>query len=194
MLIIGITGTIGAGKGTVVDYLTSRYGFKHYSVRKYLTKLLLDQGIEPNRDHFTALANSLREKNNSPSFIIEELFSKAALHGDDAIIESIRTLGEIDRLRTLDNFILLAVDAEQSLRYQRVFARNSETDAIGYEKFKSDEDREMKSSNPNNQNLAGCIALADYTIINNDGLTELHDSIDHLIDKISKINTIKDSR
>jgi dephospho-CoA kinase len=194
MLIIGITGTIGAGKGTVVDYLTSRYGFKHYSVRKYLTELLQDQGIEPNRDHFTALANSLREKNNSPSFIIEELYRTASMHGDDAIIESIRTLGEIDKLRTLDNFILLAVDAEQSLRYQRVFARNSETDAIGYEKFKSDEDREMKSSNPNNQNLADCIALADYTIFNNDGLTELHEAIDHIIEKITKVNKIKDSR
>ena len=94
----------------------------------------------------------------------------------------------------MDNFILLAVDAEQSLRYQRVFARNSETDAIGYEKFKSDEEREMKSSNPNNQNLADCIALADYTIFNNDGLTELHEAIDRIIEKITKVNKIKDSR
>lgn len=186
MLIIGITGTIGAGKGTVVDYLTTRYGFKHYSVRNYLTELLRLKGIEPNRDHFTELANSLREKNNSPSFIIEELYRTAALHGGNAIIESIRTVGEIDKLKTLGNFILLAVDAEQSLRYQRAFARNSETDAIGYEKFKSDEEREMNSNNPNNQNLAGCIARADFTIVNNSGLPELHEAVDLIMKQIAK--------
>lgn len=79
MLIIGITGTIGAGKGTVVDYLTSRYGFKHYSVRKYLTELLQDQGIEPNRDHFTALANSLREKQLSQLY-----YRRTLSHGINA--------------------------------------------------------------------------------------------------------------
>ena len=31
MLIIGITGTIGAGKGTIVKYLIDKYKFKHFS-------------------------------------------------------------------------------------------------------------------------------------------------------------------
>jgi len=38
MLVIGITGTIGAGKGTVVDYLTGKKGFSHFSVRGYLIR------------------------------------------------------------------------------------------------------------------------------------------------------------
>ena len=33
MIIIGITGTLGAGKGTIVDYLVKQKGFVHYSVR-----------------------------------------------------------------------------------------------------------------------------------------------------------------
>ena len=32
-MIIGITGTDGSGKGTVVDYLVEQKGFKHYSAR-----------------------------------------------------------------------------------------------------------------------------------------------------------------
>ena len=36
MKIIGITGTIGAGKGTIVDYLVKQKNFKHYSVRNFL--------------------------------------------------------------------------------------------------------------------------------------------------------------
>jgi len=36
MLIIGITGTLGAGKGTIVEYLVKNKNFKHYSVSGYL--------------------------------------------------------------------------------------------------------------------------------------------------------------
>jgi dephospho-CoA kinase len=32
-MIIGITGTDGAGKGAVVDYLVAQKGFTHYSGR-----------------------------------------------------------------------------------------------------------------------------------------------------------------
>lgn len=184
MLIIGITGTIGAGKGTVVDYLVEKYHFKHYSVRKYLTNILDKQGLEPNRDHLTALANSLREKNNSPSYIIEELFNQARAQGGNAIIESIRTIGEIEKLKTLGKFVLLAVDADQDLRYRRAFARKSETDQISLEKFKAEEAREMTSMNPNNQNLAGCIQQANHLILNNHGIEELHDHVNQFMQQI----------
>ena len=185
MLIIGITGTIGAGKGTVVDYLVDKYRFNHYSVRKYLTHILSLQGLEPNRDHLTVLANSLREKNNSPSFIIEELYNEAQATGGNAIIESIRTTGEIDKLKTLGKFVLLAVDADQEIRYQRAFARKSETDRISFEKFQEEEAREMSSDNPNNQNLAGCIQKADYTINNNSDINQLRYEIEHFMQKIN---------
>ena len=45
-VIIGITGTNGAGKGTVVEVLMEKHGFKHYSARGYLTKILNEQGWE----------------------------------------------------------------------------------------------------------------------------------------------------
>lgn len=183
MLIIGITGTIGAGKGTVVDYLADKYHFKHYSVRKYLTKILSEQGLEANRDNLTKLANSLREKNNSPSFIIEELYKEAQSEGGKAIIESIRTTGEIDKLKSLGKFILLAVDADQDIRYQRAFARKSETDKISFEKFQADEAREMSSDNPNNQNLTGCIQRADFKVYNNSSIEKLQEEINLFLQK-----------
>ena len=35
MIVIGITGTLGAGKGTIVNYLIEEEGFDHYSVRGF---------------------------------------------------------------------------------------------------------------------------------------------------------------
>jgi dephospho-CoA kinase len=186
MLIIGITGTIGAGKGTVVDYLIEHYNFKHLSVRKFLTEILLTKGIEANRDSFTLLANSLRAENESPSYIIELLYNQAIEKGENTIIESIRTVGEIDKLREMGNFILLAVDADKKMRYDRIYARKSVTDNISFEKFIHDEDREMQSNNPNHQNIGACILLADFTLSNHGDIDELYSQIDTIISKILK--------
>lgn len=178
MLVIGITGTIGAGKGTAVEYLVEKYGFKHYSVRKYLSAILTEQGIPLNRDNFTQLANSLREAHQSPSYIIEALYAQAKQESNKAIIESIRTVGEIDKLKALGSFYLLAIDADPMVRYQRIIGRKSETDAISFEKFQADEAREMSSTNPNNQNLKACIDKADFVIQNNSDVNMLHQQID----------------
>ena len=50
MITIGITGTLGAGKGTIVDYLVQNRGFVHYSVRAFLIEEIKRRGLEANRD------------------------------------------------------------------------------------------------------------------------------------------------
>ena len=103
-MIIGITGTLAAGKGTVVEYLESK-GFRHFSVRAYLIEVIEERGLPVNRDSMVLVANELREK-NSPSFIVEELYRKASEEGGDVIIESIRAEGEITALRAKGEFFL----------------------------------------------------------------------------------------
>ena len=46
MNIIGITGTIGAGKGTIVDYLVKEKGYVHYSVRAFIAEEIQRRGLE----------------------------------------------------------------------------------------------------------------------------------------------------
>jgi dephospho-CoA kinase len=178
MKIIGITGTIGAGKGTIVDYLVKNYGFKHYSVRGYLIAEAQKQNLPLNRDTYVMLANRLREV-HSPSFIIDELYKEAAKNGVNAIIESIRTPGEIAALRAKENFSLWAVDADPKIRYERIFARQSETDHISFETFLANEQREMNTDDPTKQNLAECIRQADLLFVNNDNFDELYKQIEN---------------
>ena len=180
MKVIGITGTIGAGKGTVVDYLVSNYGFKHYSVRNYLIKIAQKDNLPLHRDTYVMLANQLREQ-HEPSFIIDELYKEAYLNGCDAIIESIRTPGEITALRTKDDFSLWAVDAEPKIRYERIFSRKSETDHISFETFLANEQREMNSNDPTQQNLEECIKQADIKLWNNGSVEELNAQIEKAI-------------
>lgn len=167
MNIIGITGTLGAGKGTVVDYLREHYGYRHYSVRGYLIEEALRRGMELNRDTFVVVANDLRAT-HSPSYITDQLYLQAVENGTDAIIESVRTPGEVESLRKQEHFLLFAVDADPKIRYERVVGRGSETDHISYETFLENEAREMSSTDPNHQNIGRCMHMADY-VFNNDG-------------------------
>lgn len=183
MKIIGITGTLGAGKGTVVDYLRDHYGYKHYSVRGYLIEEAKRRGLELNRDTFVVVANDLRAT-HSPSYITDQLYLQAAENGSDAVIESVRTPGEVESLRQQDHFILFAVDADPMIRYERVVGRGSETDHISYETFLENEAREMSSTDPNHQNIGRCMQMADYVFHNNGDFEDLYRQVEAVLQEI----------
>jgi dephospho-CoA kinase len=181
MKIVGITGTLGAGKGTIVEFLIKEKGYLHFSVRQYLIEEIKRRGLTVNRDSMTNVANDLRA-NNSPAYIIEELYKEASAAGKNSIIESIRTPGEIDYLKKQGDFILIAVDAKAELRFDRIKLRASETDKIDFATFSANEKREMDSKDANKQNLGKCISMADVVLNNNGSIEELVDQLNNYLD------------
>jgi len=180
MLIIGITGTLGAGKGTVVEYLTCKKGFVHYSVRAYLLDEIRRRGMPENRDSMYFLANELRAQ-HGPSFVTDQLYGKAVESKADCIIESIRTPGEIFSLRGKGNFFLFAVDADRKLRYLRITERQSETDHISFDTFLENEAREMETLDPGKQNLHACIREADFLFANDSTKEALFSAVEKVL-------------
>jgi dephospho-CoA kinase len=183
MIVIGITGTLGAGKGTIVDYLVQQKSFAHYSVRAYLIEEIEKRGMPVNRDSMVVVANDLRAR-NSPSFVTDELYERALKSEKNCVIESIRTPGEVESLRSKGRFYLFAVDADPMVRYERIFARNSETDRIDYETFFENEKREMDTDDPNKQNLRRCIEMADFVFVNEGSIQSLNDQVERVLEKI----------
>lgn len=185
MIIIGITGTLGAGKGTISDYLIDKKGFLHFSTGGFITEEIKKRGLEVNRDNMILVGNDLRQK-NSPSFIAEQLYERAKKTNKNCIIESLRTVGEIEALKKRGDFYLFAVDANQKKRYERIILRKSEKDNVTFEKFLEQEKKEMQSTDPAKQNISACIKLADFVFINEKTVNELHTEIDKVLEKIEK--------
>ena len=178
-IIIGITGTIGAGKGTVVDYLVKNMGFIHFSAREdVINKEIEKRGLPITRDNMILVANDLR-KNYGPSYVAEELFKMAQNSNKNCVLESLRTVGEIESLKNKGKFFLFAVNADQKKRYNRVQERkNLQSDNVSFEKFVEQEKTEMSADDPNKQNLSKCIEMADYVFDNNGTFEELYKSLE----------------
>ncbi|HQU07478.1 MAG: hypothetical protein B7X04_00430 [Parcubacteria group bacterium 21-54-25] len=175
-MVLGITGTIGAGKGAVVAYLTATNGFTHFSARSFLERRLQERALSPTRDNMKRVADELRA-NHSPAYLIEQLFAEAAALGSNAVIESVRTLGEASFLQQR-GVPLLAIDADRRVRYRRIVGRGLSTDHVSFAEFCRQEDAELSNTDPNQQNLTGVMARADCHIENDGSRDDLRTQVD----------------
>ncbi len=183
MILIGITGTNGSGKGTVVDYLVKTKGFTHYAARDFLTREVEERGLLVDRSSMRLVANELRAK-HEPAYVVKSLYEEAIKNGEErVVIESVRNIGEAEFLK-LNGALLIAVDAEQHLRYERVQERRSSTDQVTFETFVEHEEREMKPVGPHDMDLRGVMALSDETIMNDDSLEALHAHIEKVLENV----------
>jgi len=183
-MIIGITGTDGAGKGTAVEYLATK-GFTHYSSRSFIVAEIQRLGLESTRNQMRLTANELRAKYGN-EFVVKQAYEKArAEQNDKVVIESIRALAEAEYLKSQDG-ILLAVDADVQLRYERVQDRRSDSDKVTFAEFVAHEELEKNDPDPNGMQKASVIAMADYTITNNGTLEDLHAQVDEFLQHLQK--------
>ena len=183
-MIFGVTGTNGSGKGEVVRYLEEEKGFKHYSVRTYLTDEILRRGLEVNRPNMKDVASDLRRRFRHDYFSTMFIADAQEKGITDFLMESVRHSAEADNIRKHGGFII-AVDADKQLRYERVVTRGTETDKVSFEKFVEEEDAEMNGSGEE-QNMAEVMQHADFHITNEGTLEELHARIEEVLAEARK--------
>lgn len=181
-MIIGITGSFGAGKGEVVDYLVQQQGFRHYSASGFITEELLRTHMTVNRDSMIRVGNELRAQ-FGPAYIVEALYTKAMEQGGDAVIESLRVVAEVKRIKELGG-IVIGIDADPAVRYKRAFGRGSEKDHVTFEEWLVQEKQESNPTDPTKQHIFGALKESDYIIQNNGTKEDLHREIDAIFEKI----------
>jgi len=183
-MLIGITGTDGAGKGTVVDYLVRKHGFVHYSARELLLEEIKKRGQEVTRNNLRLTANALRKEHGDDVIVRIGIDRMEAEGADKAIIESIRALAEETTLKA-EGGILLAVDADPKTRYQRISGRKSASDLVSFEEFTKQENLEMNDSDPHGMQKAKVMQAADFTIKNNASTKVLGEAIEDFLKAVN---------
>lgn len=172
--LIGLTGTNGAGKGEVANYFRQK-GYGYVSLSDVIREELMARGLEASRDNLIACGNELREK-FGPDILARRAAEK--IQGP-TVIDSIRNTREIAYLRSLGDFILLAVDAPLEVRFERVKKRGRNESATTLEEFRLKEEQE-KHRDDTGQQLEACLRQADLTIINDGSITELWKKLEEL--------------
>jgi dCMP deaminase len=177
-MIIGLTGTNGAGKTITADHLQSK-GFQFYSLSDEIRDELKRLGRPETRENLIQMGNELRAQHGA-AVLADRV--KARLRPDsNYVIDSIRNPSEVLALKANGDFHLLHLDAPPEVRYERVSQRKDARVPASREEFVEQEKRETESDDPARQQLRACHALADETVINDAGLDDLKAKVEKIV-------------
>ena len=186
-MIIGVTGTIGAGKETVVQYLKKK-GFSQFSFSRMIRVEARKRGYGMDRPSLQKVGNLLREKYGDEGIFAKRIIDKIIKKRiENAAIDGIRSPWEINEFKKQrKDFYLIAVDAEQKKRFERTSRRGKPTDSRDFEDFRKHDIKEYFGERGAHQQIKKSMEMADFRIINNMTFDDMYRQIDDILKKIDK--------
>jgi dephospho-CoA kinase len=179
-MLVGLTGSFGAGKGCVAEYLVTKKHFAHFSARTFITAEIKKRGLPIDRTTMTDVGNELR-KLHGPTYIFEQLVALAIAQGGNCVVESIRAVAEAEYIKKHGG-VVLGIDADPRIRYERIVARGSETDHVTFAEWRAQELRESNPDDPTKQDIFGALNASDYVIENTESLEVLQTAVDTFLE------------
>lgn len=182
-MLIGLTGTLGAGKGTVAEYVVAEKGYTHVSVSAFLVAEAARRGLEADRAARQRIANEFRAE--GPASLMTRVYERARDIRGNVILESQHTVAEVAFIQEQGGKVI-AVDALLDTRYARIRKRGSAKDNVSLEEFSDHQRRELASDDLNRNNLGAAIRAADFHLRNDGSLEELYGQIDGVLGAIDR--------
>ena len=175
-----MSGMPGAGKG-VASQAGKQLGFDVFVLGDVIREETERRGLDPTPQNMGAVMLDIRAK-EGPAVVAKRLLTKIEQSkASTVIIEGVRSLHEVNEIRTKYEVIPLAIHASPKTRFQRLLSRNRSDDPKTWETFQERDFRELDVG------LGHVLALADVLIINEGNIAELQ-----LVFKkaVSKLNLI----
>jgi dephospho-CoA kinase len=176
-IIIGLVGRPSAGKDTVAAYLVEKYGFTHVSTSDMIRYYIRDNNLgELTRENLQKTGKKMRDDNGSDCLVVLSLQNPA----EKLVVSGLRTVAEVKTLKKAGGQVW-EVTAPLEIRYQRALGRGRVGEDISLEKFAEIEHKEDSNPDPNFQNVAAVVALADKQIVNGGNINELNKKIEEFL-------------
>lgn len=180
MIIVGLSGTNGAGKDEVAKILVNDYGFGFVNVSDFLRQEANKRNIEPSRENLRVISTQWRRQMGVGVLVdmaLDYLKSTGKSYAG-VVISPMRNSGEAQHLKDLGGKIIW-VDAAPRMRFSRIASRGRDKESTySYEEFVAGEQAEMNSSGDEaTLNMADVKVMADISIDNDGSLEELRKKI-----------------
>lgn len=181
---IGLTGTKASGKGVLAEMLKQK-GFSYFSLSDEVRKEAVKQGLtEYTIFDLQNIGNKLRH--DWGYGVLAKRVIDSANGQINCVFDGIRNLEEVKTFRNYSSdFSLIAVDADQEIRYHRLLGRNRASDPKTWEEFLRMDSIDLgDGQSANGQQVRQCIAVADYKIFNNRDKKEFELKLNELLEKL----------
>ena len=183
-LILGLTGQMASGKGTVASYAEKKYSASTFRFSTMLRDVLDRLYIEKSRSNLQKISQVLRE--NFGEDTLAKVIAKDVENSESQIVvvDGVRRPDDVKYLKNIPGFVLVHVHADMQKRYDRIKVRTENTDDKGktFEEFQEEHKGEAE------QKIDEIAGLATEEIDNNGSIEDLYKLIDVLISKYGDKN------
>ncbi len=170
--VLWIIWTLASGKDTLAEMISEEFQLPLYQISSTLKMIAQERGISPDREYLINLGRELAI-NHGDDYLARYLVENAS--EETLVIVGMRQLGQIKYLRENTHFMLIGVDADPQIRFQRLLERGKFWDPLEWEEFQRIES--MEDTSDNAQKIGKCLELADYTFENNGTFDNLKSQI-----------------
>lgn len=182
--LLAIVGMSGSGKSVVVDHLTDK-GIPKVYFGGMIYKEMERRGIERTPDgesekHFREMIRETEGKDWVVRQVIEETKGLIAAGQKRVVLDGLYSWTEYKALKHEfpGELTVLAVVVPKALRHKRVAKRPDRP-------FNAEQIQERDRSEIENLEKGGPIAMADYYVLNDGSVAELHTALDKILADIN---------
>lgn len=176
-IIIGIIGENASGKTTATEYLKENFKAVSFRFSDALCDILKRLYLENSRANFQTLSTALRQ--NFGDDLLSKIIARDVENCPNNLIvtEGVRRPTDIEYLKQMPNFYLIAIETDEETRFKRVLERREKPDDATktWEEFKSESAQESE------QKIREIAKAADFKINNNGDKKELYQQLEKII-------------
>jgi len=180
MKVIGTVGMPGSGKSVISQILKEKLNSFYIVMGDVIREEVMKEGLEPTPDNVQMIMITIRKREGNDIVAkrcIEKLKENEVKY-EWAIIEGLRGLEELVTFRKHLNFLLIAIHASPSTRFNRLKQRGRSDDPQNREMFDKRDLTELKVG------IGSVIALADHILVNEGTKDDLRGKINTFVEDV----------